>query len=142
MPLDERAFFTDRPETRPGRFQCPRCHRTGDYTIRWVRRVKKDRLPAGADDGDRARFAKVRDYLLGHMKLMFSDDTGIPPRYAKPAGFSQDVCGTYSGTYFQFARQEVAKEMIELWKDSKRPMPFHFGYYDNRKRSVLLYTHR
>jgi hypothetical protein len=64
MPLDERAFFTDRPETRPGRFQCPRCHRTNDYTIRWVRRVKKDRLPAGADDGDRARFAKVRDYLL------------------------------------------------------------------------------
>jgi hypothetical protein len=26
--------------------------------------VKKDRLPPGADDGDRARFAKVRDYLL------------------------------------------------------------------------------
>jgi hypothetical protein len=64
MPLDERAFFTDRPETRPGRFQCPRCHRTNDYTVRWVRRVKKDRLPPGADDGDRARFAKVRDYLL------------------------------------------------------------------------------
>jgi hypothetical protein len=64
MPLDERAFFTDRPETRPGRFQCPRCHLANDYTIRWVRRVKKDRLPAGADDGDRARFAKVRDYLL------------------------------------------------------------------------------
>jgi hypothetical protein len=29
-----------------------------------VRRVKKDRLPQGADDGDRARFAKLRDYLL------------------------------------------------------------------------------
>lgn len=64
MSLDERAFFTDRPETRPGRFQCPRCHRTNEYSVRWVRRVKKDRLPPGADDGDRARFAKVRDYLL------------------------------------------------------------------------------
>jgi transcription elongation factor Elf1 len=64
MSLDERAFFTDRPETRPGRFQCPRCHRENEYSIRWVRRVKKDRQPSGADDGDRARFAKLRDYLL------------------------------------------------------------------------------
>jgi transcription elongation factor Elf1 len=64
MSLDERTFFTDRPETRPGRFECPRCHRTNEYSVRWVRRVKKDRLPAGADDGDRARFAKLRDYLL------------------------------------------------------------------------------
>ena len=64
MSLDERAFFTDRPETRPGRYQCPRCHRENEYSIRWVRRVKKDRLPGGADDGDRARFGKLRDYLL------------------------------------------------------------------------------
>lgn len=64
MALDERAFFTDKPETRTGRYQCPRCHRTGEYSIRWVRRAKKDRLPAGADDADRAKFAKVRDHLL------------------------------------------------------------------------------
>ena len=64
MSLDERAFFTDRPESRTGQYTCPRCHRANDYTVRWVRRVKKDRLPAGADDGDRARFAKLRDYLL------------------------------------------------------------------------------
>jgi transcription elongation factor Elf1 len=62
--LDERAFFTDRPESRSGRFTCPRCHRANDYSIRWVRRVKKDRLPPGADDADRARFSKLRDYLL------------------------------------------------------------------------------
>ena len=64
MPLDERSFFTDRPETRQIKYQCPKCHRTNDYSIRWVRRVKKDRPPSGADDGDRARFAKLRDYLL------------------------------------------------------------------------------
>jgi hypothetical protein len=64
MSLDERAFFTDRQEMRAGRYQCPRCHRENEYTIRWVRRVKKDRLPPGADEGDRARFAKLRDYLL------------------------------------------------------------------------------
>src|SRR5471030_1268176 len=29
-----------------------------------MRHSKKDRLPPGADEGDRAKFAKVRDYLL------------------------------------------------------------------------------
>jgi hypothetical protein len=64
MALDEQALFTEKPETRPGRYQCPKCRRTGEYSIRWVRRSKKDRLPPGADDGDRAKFAKLRDYLL------------------------------------------------------------------------------
>jgi hypothetical protein len=64
MPLDERALFNDKPETRQGRYQCPKCHRDNDYSIRWVRRSKKDRLPSGADEVDRAKFAKLRDYLL------------------------------------------------------------------------------
>ena len=57
-------FFTDRRSHRPGKYPCPKCHRTNEYSVRWVRRVKKDRLPGGADDGDKARFAKLRDYLL------------------------------------------------------------------------------
>ena len=64
MALDERAFFNDKPEHRQSRFQCPKCRRTNDYSIRWVRRSKKDRPPAGADEADRAKFAKLRDYLL------------------------------------------------------------------------------
>jgi hypothetical protein len=87
-------------------------------------------------------FGKLREYLLQHMKRMLSDDTGIPPRFAKPAGFSQETWGTYGGTFFRFPRQDVAKEMVELWKLTKRPMPFRFGYYDNRRTSHLLYTYR
>jgi len=64
MALDERAFFSEKPETRPARYQCPKCRRTGEYSIRWVRRTKKDRLPPGGDERDRAKFAKLRDYLL------------------------------------------------------------------------------
>jgi hypothetical protein len=64
MALDERAFFIDRPETRQARYQCPTCRRTADYSVRWVRRTRKDRLPAGATEEDRAKFAKLRDYLL------------------------------------------------------------------------------
>jgi hypothetical protein len=64
VALDERAFFNEKPEQRPGRYTCPRCHRTNDYAIRWVRRIKKDRPPPNADETDRARFAKLRDHLL------------------------------------------------------------------------------
>jgi hypothetical protein len=64
MSLDERAFFTEKPETRTGKYQCPKCRRTNEYPVRWVRRSKKDRVPNGADDADRAKFAKLRDYLL------------------------------------------------------------------------------
>ena len=64
MALDEQALFNKKPETRPGRYQCPRCKRTGDYSIRWVRHSKKDRLPGGAGREDREKFEKLRDYLL------------------------------------------------------------------------------
>ncbi len=64
MSLDERAFFFDKNETRPARYACPRCRRTNEYSVRWVRRVKKDRLPPGADERDRAKFAKLRDHLI------------------------------------------------------------------------------
>src|ERR1700675_1427790 len=64
MALDERSLFTQKPETRPGQYQCPKCHRTSEYSIRWVRHSKKDRLPPGAGEGARAEFAKVRGYLL------------------------------------------------------------------------------
>src|SRR5687768_18499859 len=64
MAFDERALFNEKTEMRPGRYQCPKCRRTNDYSIRWVKRSKKDRLPPGADDADRAKFAKLRDYLL------------------------------------------------------------------------------
>jgi hypothetical protein len=64
MAHDERAFFSEKPETRPARYQCPKCRRTSDYSIRWVRRVKKNGPPPGSDEQDRAKFEKLRDYLL------------------------------------------------------------------------------
>ena len=64
MALDERSFFSDKNETRPARYACPRCNRTNEYSVRWVRRMKKDRLPPGADERDRAKFAKLRDHLI------------------------------------------------------------------------------
>ena len=64
MALDERAFFNEKPEQRNGRYTCPRCKRTGDYQLRWVRRTRKDRPPGNADETDRAKFAKLRNHLI------------------------------------------------------------------------------
>jgi hypothetical protein len=87
-------------------------------------------------------FGKIRDYLLGSMKHMISDDTGIPPRYAKPAGFTSDVWGTYTGPFFEWARGPVANEMIQLFRGNRRPQPFRFGYYDAAKRPILMHVHK
>ena len=64
MGVNEQAFFNQKSESRPGRYQCPRCRRSGDYSIRWVRYSKKNRPPASTDRQDRAKFDKLRDYLL------------------------------------------------------------------------------
>jgi len=62
--VDERQFFTEKPEQRPASLQCPKCRRTNDYSIRWLRRTKKNQVPAGADARARAMFDKVKDHLV------------------------------------------------------------------------------
>jgi hypothetical protein len=62
--VDERQFFTEKPEQRAARFQCPRCRRTNDYTIRWIRRTKKAHPPGGADPRARTIFDKSKDHLI------------------------------------------------------------------------------
>jgi hypothetical protein len=64
MALDERDFFNSRNETRTDKLTCPRCKRANDYQMRWVIRTRKDRIPPGADERDRAMFAKLRDYMI------------------------------------------------------------------------------
>lgn len=64
MAIPERDFFTERPETRPLALTCPRCRHQAEYQVRWVRRTKKPHVPRGADERDRALYAKLRDYLL------------------------------------------------------------------------------
>jgi DNA-directed RNA polymerase subunit RPC12/RpoP len=64
VSLDEKAFFNERPEQRPAKYPCPRCKRTNEYSVRYVRRTKKDRPPQGGDANDRAKFDKLRDHLL------------------------------------------------------------------------------
>jgi len=62
--VDERAFYTESSTVKPARLQCPYCRQTDSYDLRWVVRTKKDRIPAGADERDRAKFAKAASYMV------------------------------------------------------------------------------
>ena len=64
MALDERDFFNNRNETRTDKLMCPRCKRSNDYQMRWVIRTRKDRIPPGADERDRAKFQKAQSYMV------------------------------------------------------------------------------
>ncbi len=62
--MEERDFFDERPENRTHVMTCPHCGQQGDYELSWLVRRKKAQLPRGADDRDRARFAKAQSYMV------------------------------------------------------------------------------
>ena len=62
--MHERDFFNERQETKRATFSCPHCRERAEYDVRWLRRTKKSALPRGANEQDRMRFAKSRDYMV------------------------------------------------------------------------------
>lgn len=64
MNMDERAYYTESQTTKPMRLNCPHCKTENDYDLRWMLRKKKDRLPPGGDERDRAKFAKSQSYMV------------------------------------------------------------------------------
>jgi len=54
--MDERAYYVESQTTKVANLNCPFCRTAGDYDLRWLLRKKKDRLPPGGDERDRARF--------------------------------------------------------------------------------------
>lgn len=62
--MDERAYYVESPTTRVATLNCPFCRTAADYELRWLLRKKKDRLPPGADERDRARFQKAQSYMV------------------------------------------------------------------------------
>lgn len=62
--MDERDFYTEKPETKLATYSCPKCRQSSEFQIRWLRRSRKKEIPRGASDFDRAKFAKARDYMV------------------------------------------------------------------------------
>jgi hypothetical protein len=62
--MDERAYYNETSTTKPAILNCPYCRSAESYQLKWIVRKKKDRLPGGADERDRARFAKWQSYMV------------------------------------------------------------------------------
>ena len=62
--MDERAYYTESETSKPMLLNCPYCRTQETYDLRWMVRKKKDRLPSGADERDRAKFAKAQSYVV------------------------------------------------------------------------------
>ena len=62
--MQERDYFVESPTTKPATLNCPYCRSVETYDLKWLMRKKKDRLPPGADERDRAKFAKSQSYML------------------------------------------------------------------------------
>jgi hypothetical protein len=87
-------------------------------------------------------FVKIREYLLGHMVFMVSDSTGIPPRFAKKAGFVQETYGQFTGPFLE-ASKLYSDEFVKLWSEQpRRVLPFRYGYPEAAKHWHMLVTRR
>ncbi len=64
MALDERDFYDEREQRKPATLNCPHCHQSAEYELSWLVRIKKRQLPPRADERDRAKFAKARNYMV------------------------------------------------------------------------------
>jgi hypothetical protein len=62
--VDERAYYNESQAIKALALNCPYCKGTETYDLRWLVRKKKDRLPGGADERDRAKFQKAQSYMV------------------------------------------------------------------------------
>lgn len=83
-------------------------------------------------------FKTMRAYLIGHVRWMVSDTTGLPPSHGTPAGFSYETWGAY-GQPNMNAGYSVAPEWHKLYASQEaRPLAFRFGYPDKKLRGHLI----
>lgn len=62
--MDEKQFYTETRTTRAIPLNCPWCRLQDNYDLNWAVRTKKDRMPGGGDERDRAKFSKAQSYMV------------------------------------------------------------------------------
>jgi hypothetical protein len=82
--MDERNFYTESVEMKKATYQCGKCRRSAEFQVRWMRRSKKKTLPSGADNFDRAKFDKARDYLVRMDDFLICPNPACRARFEIP----------------------------------------------------------
>jgi hypothetical protein len=62
--MDDKRFYTEKEETKQQPLTCPHCRTENTYPVRWMVRTKRDQMPPGGDQQDRAKFAKATSYMV------------------------------------------------------------------------------
>ena len=90
-------------------------------------------------------FSGIRNYLLANMTFMISDATGIPPEFARQAGFVQITYGSFQGAmcFDGCPSAECSNQFRDLWASQpKRKLGFRYGYVDAKSSYNLMVTRR
>ncbi|HXX67925.1 MAG TPA: hypothetical protein VEK07_12115 [Polyangiaceae bacterium] len=89
-------------------------------------------------------FALIRGWLVDHTDWMVSDSTGIPPRFAQAAGFSQETYGKFDGPApFGLFDSRDANDFKHLFAtEPERELAFRYGYPDKDGHAHLIVTKR
>jgi len=86
-------------------------------------------------------FSEIRDLLLANMVWMASDSTGVPPRFARKAGFVQITYGSFTGPFLEEADKSTGEAMAKLWSSQPhRKLAFRYGYPDASANLHLMIT--
>ena len=93
--MEERDFFDEKIEQKTHTMTCPHCNQPGEYVLGWTVRRKRQQLPRGADERDRARFAKAQSYMVRRDDLVGCKNIRCRKRF--------DVVGIQSVAYMQEA---------------------------------------
>src|SRR6266404_9113870 len=64
LNMDERAFYTEKEETRKVKLVCPSCRGEFEAPVRWKVCRKRKELPRGVGEEDRRKFAKATSYMV------------------------------------------------------------------------------
>jgi len=86
--LQERDIFDERNETKKATFTCPYCREQNEYDVRWVTRTKKKQMPRNANEQDRARFQKSRDYMVRVDDMLMCKNMRCRKRFEIPTSQS------------------------------------------------------
>jgi hypothetical protein len=89
-------------------------------------------------------FSLIRGWLIDHADWMISDSTGLPPRYARPAGYTQEPYGTFDGpAEFGAPDRRDGDDVRKLFAGQPvRELSFRYGYPDKAGHAHLIVTRR
>ena len=91
--MNERDFFDERAETRKHTLVCPHCSQAGEYELGWLVRRKRAQIPRGADERERAMFAKAQSYMVRREDMVGCKNIRCRKRF--------DVAGIQSVAYLE-----------------------------------------